>query len=832
MPHPGTTLTPNRKSMDERESENQFGSGIINIRSLVMKRLAAGLITVFALCISIKAQSYQKTNLGVETVINSMGIEIQFYSPSIIRVLKWPEGDTFTKESLSVIKTPQSSILKITEKGDELHISSGRLTATLNLKNGRVAFKTLNGKTLLNEKEAGAAFTHFNDAGVETYSVMQSFILDEDEAIYGLGQQQEGKMVQRDLELRMIQGINYTYIPFFQSVKGYGLFWDNYSPTVFSDNRQETYFDSEVGACIDYYFMAGGNADGVITLMRDLTGQVPMFPLWTYGYWQSKERYKSQDETVGVVRKYRELGVPLDGIIQDWRYWDNNYLWNAMEFLCAEFPDPQKFIDEVHELHAHMIITIWSSFGPKTKQYRDLEEKDMLFDFLTWPESGSPKWPPNPDYPSGVRVYDAYHPEARDIYWKYLHQGLFSLGIDGWWMDSTEPDHFHPIPSDFDNQTYLGSFRKVRNAYPLMTVGGVYKGQRAVTSDKRVFILTRSAFAGQQRYGANSWSGDVVASWEALRNQISGGLNFSLTGIPYWNSDIGGFFLWNFNKPLEDADYRELYVRWLQFGAFCPMMRSHGTDAPREIYRFGKKGEPFYDAIEKFINLRYRLLPYIYSTSWDVTANQSSMMRALMMDFADDKNALDINDQYMFGKSILVCPVTEGMYSKDREEDFSTMGGRKLYLPEGTDWIDFWTGETHSGGQTIDKATPIDIMPLYVKAGAILPIGPEVQYAAEKKWDTLEIRVYPGADGKFVFYEDEFDNYNYEKGSYSTIPFHWDDGKKELTIGGRKGFFPGMPDQRTFRIVLVSPNHGTGGKTTEHVEKSVTYKGVEKIVVF
>ncbi len=536
----------------------------------------------------------------------------------------------------------------------------------------------------------------------------------------------------------------------------------------------------------------GATADGVIARMRDLTGQVPMFPLWTFGYFQSKERYKSQDELVGVVKKYRELGVPFDGIIQDWQYWGNNYLWNAMEFLNADFPNPQKMVDDVHNLNAHMIISIWNSFGPQTKQYRELDKIGALMNFQTWPQSGSDKWPPNRDYPSGVRVYDPFNPEARDIYWKYLNKGIFSLGMDGWWMDSSEPDHLDFKPSDLDNKTYLGSFRKVRNAFPLMTVGGIYDHQRSVTSDKRVFILTRSAFAGQQRYGANTWSGDVTASWDALRNQISAGLNFSLSNIPYWNSDIGGFFLSRFRKKLDDAGYRELYARWIQFGTFCPMMRSHGADAPREIYQFGKKGDKVYDAIEKFINVRYSLLPYIYSTSWDVTTNQSSMMRALMMDFPKDKQALDINDQYMFGKSILVCPVTVPMYSKDTNEDFGPVKTKELYLPKGADWFDFWTGIKFSGGQTIKKETPIDIIPLYVKAGSILPVGPKVQFATEKKWDNLEIRVYEGANGEFTLYEDENDNYNYEKGVFSTITFSWDDAKKILTINDRKGTFPGM----------------------------------------
>jgi len=794
-----------------------------------MKQIYTLLILVFVMSISSKAQSYQKTDLGIKSKINSIEVEIQFYDASTVRILKWPEGKPSKKESLSVIKTPQKTAFSINQQGDELSLKSENLKVNLNLKNGEISFSSKDGGKLLSEKESGVKFTDFDDAGSKTYTVSQSYLLDKDEAIYGLGIQQKGKMVKRNLQLQMVQNNTEDFVTFFQSAKGYGLFWDNYSPTTFSDDQQGTSFSSEVGDCIDYYFMNGGNSDGVIAQMRDLTGQAPMFPLWTYGFWQSKERYKSQDELVGVVKKYRELGVPLDGIIQDWQYWGNNYLWNAMEFLNPEFYDPKKMVDDVHGLNAHMIISIWSSFGPMTKPYKELDKIGALFNFDTWPQSGSEKWPPNPDYPSGVRVYDAYNPVARDIYWKYLNQGLFSTGLDGWWMDSTEPDHFNPKPEDFNTKTYLGSFRKVRNAYPLMTVGGVSSHQRSVTSDKRVFILTRSVFAGQQRYGANTWTGDIVASWETLRNQISGGLNLSLCGIPYWNCDIGGFFLWNFKKKLEDAEYRELYARWIEFGAFCPMMRSHGEGAPREIYQFGKKGDKVYDAVEKFINLRYSLLPYIYSASWDVTANQSSMTRALVMDFAKDKQALDINDEFMFGKSILVCPVTNSMYSKDMKEDFGTIKSKELYLPQGADWYDFWTGEKQTGGQKVTKETPLDIIPLYIKAGSILPVGPKVQYATEKKWDNLEIRIYPGANGEFTLYEDENDNYNYEKGAFSTIKFTWNDAKKALTIDDRIGSFSGMLTERKFNIVLVSKNKGTGISMVEKTGKEVTYIG-KKIV--
>jgi len=809
--------------------------------------LMLSLLVVFA--IGGRAQSYQKTDLGIKSKINSMDIEIQFYGPSTVRVLKSPVGKPFTKESLTVVKKPQAIKLTVNQQGDIVSLKSSKLKIDIDVKSGRIVYSTLAGTSLLSEKELGATFTDFDDAGSKTYSITQSFALDKEEAIYGLGQQQRGKLSLRNTKLNMVQGNTSDYVPFFVSTKGYGLFWDNYSPTVFEDKPESTFFKSDVGDCIDYYFMLGGSIDSSIACMRDLSGQAPMPPLWTFGYWQSKERYKSQKELVGVVNKYRELGVPIDGIIQDWQYWGNNYLWNAMEFLNTEFPNPKKMVEDIHNMNAHVIISIWSSFGPQTKPFREMQSKSMLLNFGTWPKSGLDSWPPNPEYPSGVQPYDPYNPEARNIYWKYLNKGLFSLGIDGWWMDSSEPDHLDFKPSDFNLKTYLGSFRKVRNAFPLMTVGGVAEHQRATNSDKRVFILTRSAFAGQQRYGANTWSGDVNSSWQSLRNQIPAGLNFSMSAIPYWNTDIGGFFASAYKRGWSEGaknpSFQELYVRWLQFGAFTPMMRSHGTDIPREIYNFGEKGETIYDAIAKTINLRYSLLPYIYSAAWDITNNQSTMMRALVMDF-DDKNVRDMSNEYMFGKSILVAPIVNAQYTpeaiiKSNEEtgwdkkdaasniksqpvNFTQIKSTKVYLPEGTYWYDFWTNEKMNGGQEITKSTRIDEIPLYIKAGSVMPFGPQVQYATEKKWDNLEIRVYPGANGEFRLYEDENDNYNYEKGAYSTITFSWNDVSKTLTIKDRKGSFVGMLITRKFNIVLVSDN--------EKSEKNITYSGKRMRVKF
>lgn len=789
------------------------------------------------------SQNYQKTDYGIKTTINTVSVEVQFFTPSIVRVLKTPQNTQAEKQSLTVIGKPEDVKFKTSVEGENIILNTSELEITMNTSTGIIAYETNDNKLLLKEKATNKMFTPFNDAGTSTYSVYQPFELEADEAIYGLGQLQNGKLSQRNLQKNLIQGNVEDVSPFFQSTKGYGLFWDNYSPTLFTDNNQETSFRSEVGDCMDYYFMYGGNADKVISQIRYLTGEVPMFPLWTYGYWQSKERYKSQEELVGVVRKYRELGVPLDGIIQDWQYWGHNYLWNGMDFTNPLYNDPQKMVDDVHALNAHMAISIWSSFGPATKPYRELASKNMLYDFKTWPLAGTESWPPDPEYPSGVRVYDAYNPEARDIYWKYLNEGIFKFGMDAWWMDSTEPDHLEFKPEDMDTKTYLGSFRKVRNAYPLMTVGGVYDHQRAITSDKRVFILTRSGFIGQQRYGANVWSGDVSSSWESLRNQIPAGLNFSLCGMPHWNHDIGGFFAGQYNKSWNDGTapknplYQELYVRWLQFGTFTPMMRSHGADTPREIYQFGKKGELVYDAIEKMIKLRYALMPYIYSTSWEVTHRQSTFMRALFMDFINDKKVWNINDEYMFGKALLVAPIVHAQYTPEKvvkvnEEsgwnrdnagkagnettatDFTQKKSAKVYLPAGNIWYDFWTNEKTEGGQEITCETTLDMIPLYVKAGSIIPMGPDVQYATEKKWDNLLLKVYTGADGQFTLYEDEFDNYNYEKGAYTEIPITWDDSAQRLTIGARKGEYEGMLKTRKFTITLQD---GT--------QKTVSYNG-------
>ncbi|WP_298110003.1 glycoside hydrolase family 31 protein [uncultured Bacteroides sp.] len=757
-------------------------------------------------------QNYQKTMHGIKANACDMNVEVQFYSPEIVRIIKSPEGEQFTKESFSVIMKPEQTAFTIEEKNGCILLKSQAVSVNVDLQTGKVAYLDADGNRLLTEKDYGTQFTPVNYDGQATYLVRQAFMLDKNEPIYGLGQLQEGRMNQRN-QMVHLRNINSSIcIPYMQSIKGYSIFWDNYSPTTFTDNRMETAFDSQAGECADYYFMYGKNADGVMKCMRRLTGEVPMNALWTYGFWQSRERYKSQEELVDVVKKFRQLGVPIDGIIQDWQYWGTEQKdWNAVEFGNPLFPNPEQMTQDVHRMNAHIIASVWPSFGNNTRIHQELKDKKLLLDFKTFPEP--------------AQVYDTYNPEARDIYWNYMNRNLFAKGIDGWWLDATEPEYFSK-DDKLNQMTHAGQYRKVFNAFPLVSVGGVYNHQRETTADKRVFILTRSAFAGQQRYAATSWSGDIRSTWDVLRKQIPAGLNFSICGIPYWNTDIGGFFSYTYPEGIKDPAFRELYVRWTQFGTFTPMMRSHGTNTPREIYLMGEKGSWEFNTLEKYINLRYRLLPYIYSTAWNISSQADTYMRPLFMDFAHDPKVHNLDDQYLFGRSLLVAPVTEPMFvGPDKQVHLQNVKTRPVYLPAGCEWYDFWTGQRLEGQQTVERLAPIDIMPLYVKAGTILPIGPKVQYATEKKWDKLEIRIYPGRDAQFVLYEDENDNYNYEKGFYSTISFQWDDAHKTLTIGNRQGQFPGMLKSRKFNIVVVTEGHGNGDTTTDKADKTVTYKG-------
>ena len=551
---------------------------------------------------------------------------------------------------------------------------------------------------------------------------------------------------------------------------------------------------SEVADQIDYYFIAGNNTDDVVHGYREITGRAPMMSKWAMGLWQSREHYNTQDEILSVVKEFRNHRIPLDNIVQDWFYWKEDD-WGDHEFDPARYADPGSMIQTLHDsLHTNIMISVWAKFYVGTKNYEEFKNHDWLY--MRNVEKGQKDWVGR-GYVS--TYYDPYQPQARDLFWKQIDEKLFSKGIDAWWLDCSEPD----IQSNLSRQetilrqgpTALGSSARYQNSFSLMHCKGVYEGQLRSDSSRRVFILTRSAFAGLQRYSAAVWSGDVAARWYDLKTQISSGLNFCLSGIPYWTTDIGGFAVESRYEHPSDSDrdeWRELITRWFQFGTFCPLLRVHGQFPYREMFNVAPENHPAYQSMLMYDKLRYRLLPYIYSLAGMVTQDDYTIMRPLVMDFGSDAKVLNIGDQYMFGPALLVNPVTE---YKART--------RSVYLPAGNGWYDFRSGDYFEGGQTIRADAPYSVIPLFVKAGSLIPCGPEIQYTTEKQADTLRLFVYTGADGNFNLYEDENINNNYKKGEFSIIPIQYQEKERTLTIGKRQGTFPGMLYDRTIEIVRI-----------------------------
>ena len=572
---------------------------------------------------------------------------------------------------------------------------------------------------------------------------------------------------------------------------------------------------SEVGKGIDYYFIYGPALDDVIGGYRHLTGQAPMMPLWAFGFWQSRQRYNTAQESLDVLDEFRRRGIPIDNIVQDWFYWKEE-AWGSHQFDPARFPDPQVWISAIHDkYHAHMIISVWPKFYPGTKNFEALHSRRFLYEPNL--REGIHDWIGHPD-----TFYDAFSPEARRMFWSQMERELFKKGVDGWWLDASEPD-LTPTPTlegqrSHVHPTALGTGASVLNAYSLYNSEGIYDGQRSAAPNQRVFILTRSGFAGQQRYGAAIWSGDTSSTWTALSKQIQAGLGMSISGIPYWTMDVGGFsvpqrFSRQNPRPEDVEEWRELNTRWFQFGTFCPLLRAHGESPNREMWFFGGEAHPAYQTQLKFDRLRYRLLPYIYSLAGAVTQTAETIMRPLVMDFRSDAKAREIGDQYMFGPALMVSPVTA---YKARS--------RSVYLPA-AGWYDFWTAAWHAGGETVDAPAPYDSIPLFVKAGSIIPIGPEVQYTQEKPADPITLMVYEGSDGAFTLYEDQGLNYDYERGKFSRIPIGWNEASGTLTMGKREGSFEGMLSERTFDIVVVSKTRPVGFSFTPRPDHTVHYKG-------
>ena len=825
------------------------------------------------------AQEVERTPSGVIVHASTGTVRIDVCSDSVLHVVA--STRTVPKLSVvpSVVKPCSDSTFTSSLDNERAYVSTGRLKVEVNLDSGAIRFLTTDGQSVLNERPHGRTLPN-PDPTTYSADVSQDFLLRPAESLYGLGQHQEGYFDLRDIPVELLQANTNIAIPFLISTNGYGLLWNNASLTDFDPASREisldengdgtfrtgsegdygfllsgnyrsklrlavngrqiidlknmwlprsagakmhlaantTYrvsaetggdtrlavrvpsdtmtFRSQVGDEVDYYFFYGPEPARVVAEYREFTGTAPLLPKWAYGFWQCRERYSSQQQILDTAEEFRKRKIPVDVLVQDWQYW-GKYGWNALRFDENDYPDPAAMMSALHREHFHLVISVWAKFGAETEVDKQFVDNALVLKTAaTTGEPGEAKEREN--------WADLFNPEAQKMFWSDLNRNLFSSGLDGWWLDASEPEG-DPLKED---TTFLGPGRNVRNAFPLFETSAVYQGQRATTKDKRVVILTRSAYTGEQRNGTISWSGDISGNWETFRRQIPAGLNFSMSGFPYWTTDIGGFF-----RPPDQytsPDYRELLIRWFQFGAFCPVFRVHGFRSETEMWKYGPEGERI---LRQYDDLRYRLLPYIYSTAWGVTNRGEALMRGLPFAYPQDLSVRQVSDQFLFGDSLLINPVTEPHATT-----------RKVALPEHDGWVDFWTGRVYRGGQTITTDAPLDKVPIFVKQGSIVPLGPVVQSTSESK-EPLEIRVYRGKDATFEWYEDAGDGYAYERGLRATVQLRWDEHRNTLSVGERSGTYPEMLRKRTLRIVLVTPGRGVGDEAAATVDRSVVYEG-------
>ncbi|MBP2158739.1 MULTISPECIES: TIM-barrel domain-containing protein [Asticcacaulis] len=926
--------------------------------------------------------AFSRVEGGVQVRVGAVTKNILFYGPKTVRV-NTTLGENYWKHpSLAVIDTPDAIAFKTRETPATLTLESAALHVVIDKTSGAVTFKDPKGKVFSQEKQAAPqVLTRTEISGAPTYEASNTFTLKPDEAIYGFGFVGQGEINRRNKELLLVQTNIGIVIPVMVSSERYGILWDTYSKMRFKDSADgaNLWAESAPGG-VDYYFMAGDTVDEVIHGYRDLTGDAPMVPKQAFGLFMSKERYQTQQRLLEVAETFRKERFPLDYIVQDWQYWggDKDGTWSGMIWNPERFPDPKGTIDRLHDMHLKLMISIWPSIGNDTALAHELDQHKLRFEPLHW-------------ISKKARIYDAFSPLGRQIYFKHVKKGLLDVGVDALWMDGTEVEVGTAVHDAGETErdikllgdNAMGDFTRYLNPYSLMTTLGTYEGQRA-TSNKRALTLTRSAWAGAQRTAAASWSGDTTASWKTFAEQINGGVNVTIAGTPYWTQDTGGFFVaGQYAGGEKNPAYRELFARWTQYAAFNPLMRIHGTDIEREPYIFKTLDPEVYTSLRTSVDLRYRLMPYIYSQSWQVTHNDYTMMRALPMDFPDDQGVHNINDAFMFGPSFLVHPVTRPMFRflpppaatipasalrtpdgkpglagqyfegmnfetpkgktidttidlrwpgppltdipaglsglndfsarwqgtvtapEDGEyelgvegddgyrlfvdgkllvedwtmgaarykggkvtlkkgqsvpvtlEFFQASGGRSLrlawrtpsqiaelantkveidasmrtYLPKGAAWYDFWTHERFDGGATVTKTVPLDILPLYVRAGSIVPMGPTLQYATEHPEADYEIRIYPGADGTFTVYEDDNETYDYEKGQYATYELNWNDATRTLSVGARKGDYPGLTETRKLNFVLATPANATAIAPAA-ATKSVIYTGKPVSVKF
>lgn len=755
-------------------------------------------------------------------------------------------------------KEPSYSILI----SEDFRPQRGLTTDSYIAKEGHILFKNKNGEVVLEEIEhiltgkeifryfvdgepiiktkqtANGEVSYIENAKQEltgkAYEGKLTFTVTENEALYGLGQHEEGVYNYNGKKEYLYQTNMKIAIPFLLSSRNYGLLIDTESAMVFDSKNGEMTFSLDTTYDLSYYVITGDNFEEIIQSLRELTGKTPMLPRWAYGYIQSKERYHSSEDILNTTLMFKKYHIPIDCIVQDWLTWEE-HLWGEKRTDKKRFPNLKKLMDALHEEHVKLMVSIWPNMAEGGENLKELKEKELLL--------------PN------TTTYDAYNEEARDVYWQQCEEEWFSSGIDAWWCDNAEPfsdpdwSGETKRPEELRYQIIIEESKKSMdwarlNSYGLLHSQGIYENWRKTNNNKRVANLTRSSYISGQRYGTIAWSGDICAKWSTLKKQIVEGIKFSMSGMPYWTLDIGAFFtvkdkwenrgcnshtntnalwFWNgdYNEGIHDLGYRELYVRWLQYGTFLPMFRSHGTDTPREPWNFGEPGDIFYDTILKFIKLRYQLMPYIYSIAAEVNQKHSTMLRSLMFDFAEDENVKELSDSFMFGKALLVCPVTEPMYYQANSVPISEKNKiRKVYLPKGVDWYDFWTHELYKGGQTLNYEAPLETIPLFIRAGSIIPMSAPLTYADEKKGKIEEIIVYSGASGEYTLYNDDGDNYSYEEGNFSMIKLTYNDAEKTLVFGEANGKFK---YQERFIIKFIGER-----KISDPIE--LNYKGKEIVL--
>ena len=925
-----------------------------------------------------KQLTFVRLDNGIQLHVNGIVKNVTFYGPRTVRVNANLGKSHALHNSLVVLSKPETLKFSINETEDSIAIKSKELVIVASRKTGALSFFAADGKILAREKmDNPQAIKEVTISGLPTYDVSHSFTLEPDESIYGLGQYNQPYMDYRGKDVLLVQTNIGIVVPFMLSTRRYGILWDIYSKMTFKDDdKAATLWAESAPAGVDYYFIAADTMDGVIGGYRQLTGAAPMLPKAAFGLFMSKERYKTQDRLVEVVNNFRRDGFPIDYIVQDWQYWgsDQDGTWSGMTWNKDRFPNPSALTKTLHdELHVKLMTSIWPSIGNDTELAHELDSKGLRFGPLHW-------------ISKQARIYDAFSQDGRDIYFKYIKKGLLDVGVDALWMDGTEVEVggacHDPAEVERDikglGNNSMGDFTRYLNVYSLLTTQGTYEGQRA-TSNQRVLTLTRSAWAGQQRYSALPWSGDTTASWETFRNQISGGINVAMAGLPYWTQDTGGFFV-NYEQGEKNPEYQELFARWNQFAIFNPLYRIHGTSVEREPYIFKTTAPEIYKSLLDAASLRYRLLPYIYSLAWQTTANGYTMMRGLPMDFPDDLKARKLDDEFMFGPAFLVQPITHAMYHVSEPPlttipadylrasagqpgldvqyfsglDLDTPAGNAIdqnvehswpgpplaspppglngvtnfsarwkgtltapedgqyeigieyddggrlylddklvledwsfgmkrvrkttttlakgqrvkvvaefhqktgnryfrlawrtpterkalslvnrdldnsmqtYLPTGADWYDFRSNQHYKGGQNLTRNYALDVMPLFVRAGSIVPMGPLQHYVTEQPSAPYEIRIYPGANATFTLYEDDNETYNYEKGQRATYDLNWSDANRTLRVGPRKGSFSGMVATRGLKLVLVLPQNNseplTEEKTIEYTGKAVTVR--------